>query len=166
MAVTPTSAGGTGRTSRNGHLSSLRLAITGGEKCPARVHRLLAEQCPNATVPEGYGVTDEEALQQHFAYEDGPAIAVQVTSGGERPAIVFFTAVDTDRETVNHHIRDAGLSPLHNIGRLVSFDRIPVLGTGKTDYRTLRDSLSHQPPACPRAVGGATQGGGDGSQIP
>ena len=35
----------------------------------------------------------------------------------------------------------AGLSPLHNVTRVIRMEQIPVLGTGKTDYRALRDSL-------------------------
>ena len=46
-----------------------------------------------------------------------------------------------DRETVNAQLRQAGLSPLHNIRRIIQLDEIPVLGTGKTDYRRLREIL-------------------------
>ena len=47
----------------------------------------------------------------------------------------------TDRETVNRCIRDAGLSPIHNVRRVVKVEEIPLLGTGKTDYRALKARL-------------------------
>jgi len=43
--------------------------------------------------------------------------------------------------TVNRHIRDVGLSPLHHVGRVIRLDEIPLLGTGKTDYRALGQRL-------------------------
>jgi long-chain-fatty-acid--[acyl-carrier-protein] ligase len=39
-------------------------------------------------------------------------------------------------------IREAGLSGLHNIRRLIPVDEIPLLGTGKTDYRELARRLA------------------------
>jgi long-chain-fatty-acid--[acyl-carrier-protein] ligase len=44
---------------------------------------------------------------------------------------------------VNRQLREAGLSPLHNISRVIQLESIPVLGTGKTDYRTLKQFVTH-----------------------
>ena len=44
------------------------------------------------------------------------------------------------RDQVNQWIRDAGLSPLHNVRQVIGVAAIPVLGTGKTDYRGLKES--------------------------
>jgi len=49
--------------------------------------------------------------------------------------------VDVTRQQVNELIRSAGLSPLHNIRKVIAIDAIPILGTGKTDYRQLRERL-------------------------
>ncbi len=49
--------------------------------------------------------------------------------------LVLFSRVPLEREQVNQVIRDAGLSPLHNIRQIRMVDEIPVLGTGKTNYR-------------------------------
>ena len=35
-------------------------------------------------------------------------------------------------------IKGAGLSPLHYVRQVTLVDAIPVLGTGKTDYRALK----------------------------
>jgi acyl-CoA synthetase (AMP-forming)/AMP-acid ligase II/1-acyl-sn-glycerol-3-phosphate acyltransferase/acyl carrier protein len=251
---TPTFLHGIVRASTNEQLQSVRLAVTGAEKCSDRVYDALAERCPQAVVLEGYGVTEcapiislneeraprrgtigkvlpllehaivdvdsgepvtggrpgmllvrgpsvfsgylnyegeppfvafagrewyctgdlvsedaqgvlsfagrlkrftklggemislpaiEAVLQRHYVVEgqDAPVIAVEATVDDRRPEIVLFTSLDIDRETANGHLRGAGLSALHNIRRVIRLDSIPVLGTGKTDYRALRAAL-------------------------
>ena len=39
-------------------LSSLRLVVSGAEKCPDRLYQALRRQCPQTTVLEGYGATE------------------------------------------------------------------------------------------------------------
>ncbi len=255
---TPTFLNGIVRAATPGQLRSLRLAVTGAEKCSERVYEALTRACPNAVVLEGYGVTEcspivsvnddrapkpftigrvmpsleyavvnveserraapgeagmllvrgpsvfggylnydgpspfadfegkswyrtgdliredadgvltfcgrlkrfvkiggemvslpaiESALERHYAADadEGPVIAVEAAPGEDPPEIVLFTLRDLDRETVNRQIRDAGLSPLHNIRRVVRLDEMPLLGTGKTDYRTLKERLRATP---------------------
>ncbi len=252
---TPTFLAGMVRATTGDQLASLRMAVTGGEKCPERVYAAIANACANAIVLEGYGVTEcspiisvnqpeapkhgtigkimpslesvivnidtnersgegeagmllvrgasvfggylnydgkspfvqfdgkdwyrtgdlvsidsdgvitfrgrlkrfiklggemislpavEAVLNQHYASEsdEGPVLAVEATPSEDHPEIVLFSAVETDRETVNNQIREAGLSPLHNVRRIIHIDEIPLLGTGKTDYRTLSDRLA------------------------
>jgi long-chain-fatty-acid--[acyl-carrier-protein] ligase len=55
--------------------------------------------------------------------------------------VVLFVTFDLSRDQANKAIRAAGLSPLHNIRRLVTVAEIPVLGTGKTDYQALKKML-------------------------
>jgi acyl-CoA synthetase (AMP-forming)/AMP-acid ligase II/1-acyl-sn-glycerol-3-phosphate acyltransferase/acyl carrier protein len=247
---TPTFLGGIVSAARAGQLQSVRLAVTGAEQCPPRVYDAFAERCPQATLLEGYGITEcspvvsvnlpgrerrgtigevlssvewvvvdpesmrvlpagtrgmllvrgptvfsgyldydgpspfvehagkqwyrtgdlvsadeqgiltflgrlkrfiklggemislpaveavlERAFPQHG--EEGPALAVEPTPG-EHPELVLFATFDVERDVVNRTLREAGLSPLHNIRRIERVDQIPVLGTGKTDYRSLR----------------------------
>jgi long-chain-fatty-acid--[acyl-carrier-protein] ligase len=74
--------------------------------------------------------------------EDGPTLAVIATEGDERPELVLVSTRPLDREEANRIIRDAGLSGLHNIRRVVLVEAIPTLGTGKTDYRGLQGVLT------------------------
>ena len=69
--------------------------------------------------------------------DDGPVLAVEADEA-ENPELVLFTSRGIDRESANQKIREAGLSGLHSIRRVVKLDEIPVLGTGKTDYRALK----------------------------
>jgi len=73
--------------------------------------------------------------------DEGPILAVVATADA-RPELVLFTVNDIDREHANAVIRAAGLSALYNIRRVEKVDAIPVLGTGKTDYRRLQEILA------------------------
>jgi len=85
----------------------------------------------------------EEALFARFGHEDDQEIilAVEATPTEENPELVLFTIRDIPREAANAAIREAGLSPIHNIRRVERIDKIPTLGTGKTDYRSLKAKL-------------------------
>ncbi len=39
-------------------MSSVRLGVTGAEKCPPDVYEALQNSCPHATILEGYGITE------------------------------------------------------------------------------------------------------------
>ena len=85
----------------------------------------------------------EEILLQHYGgADDGPTLAVEATPVDAHPEIVLFTTSDISRDEINGCIRKAGLSALHTIRKIISLEAIPVLGTGKTDYRTLRNLLA------------------------
>lgn len=81
----------------------------------------------------------EEVLSNHFRSEsdEGPVLAIE-SPDEDTPEVTLYTVLDISRESVNSVIRQAGLSPLHNIRKVVKIEAIPVLGTGKTDYRTLK----------------------------
>ncbi|MCG3179587.1 MAG: Bifunctional protein Aas [Phycisphaerae bacterium] len=251
---TPTFLGGIARSAADGQLATLRIAVTGAEKCPDALYDALGRIAPGLTVLEGYGVTEcspivagnrpgmvrrgsigtplpsvqvaivdaetrsrrvepsrpglllvrgpsvfggylgqaaspfvpfegqpwyntgdlvsqdaegvltfrgrlkrfvklggemvslpaiEAALASAFGDggEEGPSVAVTATEAAG-PELVLFTTRDMDREAVNRLIRDAGLSPIHNVRRVVRVESIPLLGTGKTDYRALAERLS------------------------
>ena len=252
---TPTFLGGIVRVATDRQLSSVRLAVTGAEKCPDSLFTTLRERWPALIVLEGYGITEcspvvavnpmddpvpgtigklmpsvegavveldlsrrvapgetgmllvrgpsvfggylhhagespfvafegkdwyrtgdlvaadgngritfkgrlkrfiklggemvslpaiESVLQKHFgeADNDGPVIAVEAIGHPEQPDVVLFTRRPADRAEVNALIKDAGLSALHYVRQVTQVDAIPVLGTGKTDYRALQARYS------------------------
>jgi acyl-CoA synthetase (AMP-forming)/AMP-acid ligase II len=81
----------------------------------------------------------EAVLEAQYSLDtdEGPVLAVAALGEEDRPEIVLFTVKDLDREAVNAAIRQAGLSGLHNVRRVVRLDALPLLGTGKVDYRAL-----------------------------
>jgi len=58
---------------------------------------------------------------------------------------VLFTTRPVVREAANDAIRAAGFSPIHNVRMVRNLEKIPLLGTGKTDYRALKALLSPTP---------------------
>ena len=85
----------------------------------------------------------ESILEAGFPSESdkGPTLAVEATEA-DQPELVLFTSRNIEREEANNKIRAAGLSGLHSIRRVIKLDQIPLLGTGKTDYRALKEILS------------------------
>jgi acyl-CoA synthetase (AMP-forming)/AMP-acid ligase II/MFS family permease/acyl carrier protein len=88
----------------------------------------------------------EAALLESFAARDdvppeGPPLAVEAGSEETSPQIVLFTPMDVRVADANAALRRAGLPPLYNIRRVVRMESIPLLGSGKTDYRKLGQAL-------------------------
>jgi long-chain-fatty-acid--[acyl-carrier-protein] ligase len=253
LAGTPAFLNGILRAANGDALETLRLVISGAEKCPATVHAALAQKAPGAIIWEGYGITEcspvvsindgrtpgtigkilpslkhailhpdtgqrvapgqtgilllrgpsifggylnyegpspfvslegeswyrtgdlvsenaegvltfagrlkrfvklggemislpaiEDVLIRHFAdaAAEGPVLAVEATSSDTAPELILFTVKAVARETANQALREAGLSPLHNIRAVRVVKAIPTLGTGKTDYRALKNMLA------------------------
>jgi long-chain-fatty-acid--[acyl-carrier-protein] ligase len=83
-----------------------------------------------------------EAVLQQVAGDtpDGqPAVAVEAIGNPDAPDIVLFTTVPFERSAANAAIREAGLSALHHIRQVIPVETIPLLGTGKTNYRALKE---------------------------
>jgi long-chain-fatty-acid--[acyl-carrier-protein] ligase len=85
----------------------------------------------------------ESVLADAFEPEDAdaPGLAV-VPSGAEgQIQLVLFTTRDVGREQANRALREAGLSGLHNIREVRDIQEMPLLGTGKVNYRSLAEKL-------------------------
>ena len=88
-------------------------------------------------------VAIEEILSSHYpAADEGPRVAVEAANPDTQPELVLFATLPLEREEINALIRQAGLSGLHNIRRIEQISSIPVLGTGKTDYKSLKALLT------------------------
>ena len=84
-----------------------------------------------------------EAFGRHAnAPQEGPALAVEATPEESGSAVVLFTQLPLTLAEVNAALRGAGLSSLYSVKRIVPVEAIPLLGSGKTDYRALKGSLA------------------------
>jgi long-chain-fatty-acid--[acyl-carrier-protein] ligase len=87
------------------------------------------------------------ALEEPFARlypptEDGPRAAVEgVDSPGDR-RIVLFTTEEVTLRDANAVLAREGFRGVMRLDEVRRLERIPVLGTGKTDYKALRALLS------------------------
>jgi len=85
----------------------------------------------------------EEPLAQRWPPTDsGPQVAVEGIDapGGRR--IVLFTTQDIALREANAVLAEAGFRGVMRLDEVRRVDTIPVLGTGKTDYKVLRQALT------------------------
>lgn len=73
--------------------------------------------------------------------DDGPVLAVESAPEEHGSAIVLFSTLPLSLPDVNAALRAAGLSSLYAVKRIVNVQAIPLLGSGKTDYRALKERL-------------------------
>ncbi|MCK9225078.1 MAG: AMP-binding protein [Candidatus Muirbacterium halophilum] len=85
----------------------------------------------------------EEIITTHYLDEEdeGPQFAVDFAGNDQNSELILYTTKKVKREEINSLIKQAGLSSLHNIRRIEKINKIPILGTGKTDYKLLRVSV-------------------------
>lgn len=73
---------------------------------------------------------------------DSPLLAVCALEKEEaKPEIIVFTTIDLTQEDANNIILESGMSRLIKIAQVRKIVEIPLLGTGKTNYRQLQDQL-------------------------
>lgn len=84
----------------------------------------------------------EEVLLARFGSDqEETALAVTATDD-DHPELVLVSVMEIGREEANQVLRRGGLSPLHNIRRVCRVSEIPLLGTGKIDYRKVQKLLA------------------------
>lgn len=88
----------------------------------------------------------ETVLVDHYpATEEGPTLAVEALEReGDRPVMCLFTTVELTLEKANELLLGAGFSNVSRLNRVEQIEAIPVLGTGKTDYRSLKALLEEK----------------------
>lgn len=95
MVGTPTFLNGIMNTASIRQLQTLRLAISGAEKCPAAVYKSINERCPDIKLLEGYGVTECSPIVS-FNMESAPK---PYTIGRIMPSLEHVIIdVDTGKE--------------------------------------------------------------------
>ena len=89
------------------------------------------------------------ALEEPFAHQypvgkDGPRVAVEgiETDGGRR--IVLFTTETISLPEANAFLLKEGLRGVLRLDEVRRLEKIPVLGTGKVDYKVLRGMLDKE----------------------
>lgn len=81
----------------------------------------------------------EEPLGRRYPpIEDGPQVAVEGIETPDGRRIVLFTTRDISLREANAVLTEFGFRGVMRLDEVVRLDSIPVLGTGKTDYKVLR----------------------------
>ena len=85
---------------------------------------------------------EEPFLHQFPANEDGPRVAVEGVETADGRHIVLFTTQELGLREASQILMDAGMRGVMRLDEVRKIDRIPVLGTGKTDYKELRKLIN------------------------
>ena len=83
----------------------------------------------------------EKILLEKYGDQEKQVLAVEGSDKTTPAQIVLFTTLNINLEDVNNYLSENGVAPLARIKRIVEIDEIPVLGTGKTDYKVLRKRI-------------------------
>lgn len=84
----------------------------------------------------------EEPFQRRFpADEQGPQVAVEGTETPDGRHIVLFSRPELSLREANAILLEAGLRGVMRVDEVRHVEQIPVLGTGKTDYKKLRQQI-------------------------
>ncbi len=71
---------------------------------------------------------------------------------GSRPVFVLVTTFATDVDEVNQALKESGFSNLIKVSDIVMMDEIPIMGTGKTNYRVLEEDYFNPKTVLKKAV--------------
>jgi long-chain-fatty-acid--[acyl-carrier-protein] ligase len=70
--------------------------------------------------------------------QEGPILAICAKEiPGDKPKIFLFTRFPVTLEEINRTVKDAGFSNIVRLSAVQQIDDIPVMGTGKVNYRLL-----------------------------
>jgi len=83
----------------------------------------------------------EERLLDKYGSNEELVLAVEGSDSVEPPQIVLFSKNEINLSEANQYLRSTGFSNLVKVHKIVRLDEIPVLGTGKTDYKVLKGMI-------------------------
>jgi acyl carrier protein len=90
-------------------------------------------------------VSIEEELVQflqtlEIQNQEGPYLAIIAKEiEGQRPELILYTNLDIELLMINEALRNSGFSSLIKISQIKKINQLPLLGTGKINYRELQN---------------------------
>ncbi|NBC83115.1 MAG: AMP-binding protein [Bacteroidetes bacterium] len=84
----------------------------------------------------------ENALIEKFGSPDEQVLAVVGDEQREQPKIIVFTKIKMTAEQANNYLKSQGFSNIMRVHEIQPVKDIPLLGTGKTDYKRLTQTVS------------------------
>lgn len=83
----------------------------------------------------------ESILLEKYGNPEYPALAIEASENEGETVIVAFATKTLSLEELNEYIHNHGASNIIKIHRVHQIDAIPILGTGKTDYKQLKSMI-------------------------
>ena len=89
----------------------------------------------------------EKTLEQKYGEQDQHVLAVEGCDRATDPVVTLFTTKDLNMSEVNKYLRQSGVASIARIRNIEKLDEIPLLGSGKTNYRVLKEMVVSSIPA-------------------
>jgi len=83
----------------------------------------------------------ENLLLKEYGSEDEKVLAVEGSDKTTPPQIVLFTTKEMSLQEVNDYLRKNNAPPIAKVTRIELVEEIPILGTGKIDYKQLKGKV-------------------------
>jgi acyl carrier protein len=83
----------------------------------------------------------EKTVLEKYGEPGKQVLAVEGSDKTTPAQIVLFTTLRINLDETNNYLLKNGVAPIARIKRIIELDEIPVLGTGKTDYKVLRKMI-------------------------
>ncbi len=120
-----------------GYLDEENRLILGGRK--KRFVKIGGEMVSLSAIEE---ILLQQQQKKHGIIEEGVTLAVCARElPGEKTRLFAFTKLPMQLEEANEALRLAGFSNLVKISTIIQVEEIPLMGTGKTNYRDLDEQV-------------------------
>lgn len=83
----------------------------------------------------------EGALLKKYGSDEEVLLAVEGNDTIDPPQIVLFAKAKIDIVEANTYLKTSGFPNLVKLNKLIEVEEIPLLGTGKTDYKVLKQQI-------------------------
>ena len=83
----------------------------------------------------------KELQQRGLISAELPSIAVCSKEDPSGAQLILFATIPIEKEKANEILKESGFSRLIKIGSVKHIQEIPLMGTGKTNYRSLQSLL-------------------------
>ncbi|MDP1623203.1 MAG: AMP-binding protein [Bacteroidales bacterium] len=83
----------------------------------------------------------EKILLENYGDQEKQVLAVEGSDKTTPAQIVLFTTLHITLDEINNYLLKNGVAPIAKIKRIIELAEIPILGTGKTDYKVLRKMI-------------------------
>ncbi len=81
----------------------------------------------------------EKVLEEEYGEEGKHVLAVEGCDRAKDPVVTLFATKELQLSDVNKYLRSRGVASIARIRNIVQVEEIPMLGSGKTDYRQLKE---------------------------
>lgn len=85
----------------------------------------------------------EKQLLEKWGSDEKLMLAVEGSDSISPPEIHLFSLEDMDLQEINQYLKESGFSGLSKIHKIHKTDEIPLLGSGKTDYKILKKQIEN-----------------------